>query len=160
MYVAWETTEGYGPIRGPLVGHRGVFLEVLVEHLGAVQFEIKARQHKIVCDQPPENGGFDEGMTPQELLLAFLGSCAGFYATQYLKKNNLAGEGTRVRVTADKVQDPARMDNFRVEVEVPLAFSEQHRNGIQEAIQHCPIHNTLLYPPKITLEVSEAVVVS
>jgi putative redox protein len=135
-------------------------MEVLVEHLGAVQFEIKARQHKIVCDQPPENGGFDEGMTPPELLLASLGSCAGFYAAQYLKKYKLAAEGTKVRVTADKVKDPSRMDNFRIEVEVPLAFSEQHRNGIQEAIDHCLIHNTLLHPPKITLEVSAAAVVS
>lgn len=135
-------------------------MEVLVEHLGAVQFEIKARQHKVVCDQPPEHGGFDEGMTPPELLLASLGSCAGFYAAQYLKKHNLAGEGTRVRVTADKVKDPARMDNFRIEVEVPLAFTEQHRNGIQEAIDHCLIHNTLLHPPKIILEVSVAAVVS
>ena len=135
-------------------------MEVIVEHLGVVQFEIKARQHKIVCDQPAENGGFDEGMTPAELLLASLGSCAGFYAAQYLKKHNLAGEGTRVRVTAEKVKDPARMDNFRIDVEVPLAFSEQHLNGIQEAIQHCLIHNIRLYPPKITLEVSAAAVVS
>lgn len=66
----------------------------------------------------------------------------------------------RVSVTADKVKKPARMDNFRIEVEVPLAFSEQHRNGIQKAIQHCLIHNTLLYPPKIALEVLEAAVVS
>jgi putative redox protein len=135
-------------------------MEVFVEHLGAVQFEIKARQHKIVCDQPPENGGFDEGMTPPELLLASLGSCAGFYAAQYLKKNNLAGEGMRVRVTADKAKNPPRMDNFRIEVEVPSAFSEQHRNGILEAVQHCLIHNTLLRPPKITLEVSAATVMS
>jgi hypothetical protein len=85
---------------------------------------------------------------------------AGFYAAQYLKKHSLAGEGTMVRVTADKVKDPTRMDNFRIQVEVPVAFSEQHRNGIQEAIQHCLIHNTLLYPPKITLEVSEPAVVS
>jgi organic hydroperoxide reductase OsmC/OhrA len=28
-------------------------------------------------DQPVENGGHDEGMTPPELLLASLGSCAG-----------------------------------------------------------------------------------
>lgn len=135
-------------------------MEVLVEHLGAVQFEIKARQHKIVCDQPPENGGFDEGMTPPELLLASLGSCAGFYAAQYLKKYKLAAEGTKVRVTADKFKDPARMDNFRIEVDVPLAFSEEHRNGIQEAVNHCLIHNTLLHPPMITLKVTAAVVVS
>ncbi len=135
-------------------------MEVLVEHLGAVQFEIKARQHKIVCDQPPENGGFDEGMTPPELLLASLGSCAGFYAAQYLKKQKLAAEGTKVRVTADKFKDPARMDNFRIEVEVPLAFSEEHRNGIREAVNHCLIHNTLLHPPKIALKVTAVVVVS
>ena len=39
-------------------------MEVTVEHLGAMQFAIKAGQHSIVSDQPTENGGFDEGMTP------------------------------------------------------------------------------------------------
>ena len=53
-------------------------MEITVEHLGAVQFEIRARQHTIVCDQPETNGGFDEGMTPPELMLASLGSCANY----------------------------------------------------------------------------------
>ena len=129
-------------------------MEVLVEHLGAVQFEIKARQHKIVCDQPSENGGFDEGMTPPELLLASLGSCAGFYAALYLKKHKLTMEGTKIRVTADKLKEPARMDDFRIEVEVPSHLSEQHRKGVEEAIGHCLVHNTLVHPPQITLQVS------
>jgi putative redox protein len=40
-----------------------------------MQFEIKTRTHSIVSDQPAENAGFDEGMTPPELLLASLGAC-------------------------------------------------------------------------------------
>ena len=28
-------------------------MEVTVEHLGAVQFEVNAREHTISCDQPP-----------------------------------------------------------------------------------------------------------
>ena len=32
-------------------------MEVFVEHIGAMQFDIKARQHSVVCDQPVENGG-------------------------------------------------------------------------------------------------------
>ncbi len=135
-------------------------MEVLVEHLGALQFEIKARHHKIACDQPAENGGFDEGVTPPELLLASLGSCAGFYIAQYLKKYKLASEGTTVRVTADKVDAPARMDNFRLEVEIPSTLSDQHRNGVEDAIHHCLIHNTLLHAPRIALEVRSAVLVS
>ncbi len=132
-------------------------MEVTVEHLGAVQFEIKARQHSIMSDQPPENGGFDEGMTPPELLLASLGSCAAFYAAQYLRKNKLATEGTRVRVVADKVKDPARMDNFRIEIEIPVGLTEQHRVGVEASVGHCLIHNTLLHPPRIGVEVKELV---
>jgi putative redox protein len=132
-------------------------MEVTIEHLGAVQFEIKARQHTIACDQPPENGGYDEGMTPPELLLASLGSCAAFYAAQYLRKHKLATEGTRVRVAADKVKDPARVDNFRIEIDTPVELSEQHRAGVEASVHHCLIHNTLLHPSKIAIEIRETV---
>jgi len=132
-------------------------MEITVEHLGALQFEIKARQHAVVSDQPPENGGHDEGMTPPELLLASLGSCVGFYAAQYLRKHKLAMEGTRVRVTADKLRDPARIDNFRIEIETPAILTEQHRDGVKNAAHHCLIHNTLLHLPKIVVEVAHPV---
>lgn len=129
-------------------------MEVTIDHLGAVQFEIKARQHTIACDQPLDSGGFDEGMTPPELLLASLGSCAAFYAAQYLRKFKLATEGTRVRITADKVKDPtARVDNFRIEIETPVDLTAQHRAGVERAVHHCLIHNTLLHPPNIAIEI-------
>ncbi|MGD0416897.1 MAG: OsmC family protein [Terriglobales bacterium] len=132
-------------------------MEITVEHLGALQFEIRARQHLIVSDQPPENGGHDEGMTPPELLLASLGSCVGFYAAQYLRKHKLATEGTRVRVIADKLKDPARIDNFRIEIETSAALTEQHRSGVENAAHHCLIHNTLLHPPSIVVEITHPV---
>ena len=128
-------------------------MEVTIEHLGAVQFAIKAREHSIVSDQPAENGGFDEGMTPPELFLSSLGACAGFYAAQYLKKKGLATEGTLVRVFAEKAKNPARLDNFKIEVDVPAAVDEEHRKGVEEAVHHCLIHNTLQHPPAITLAV-------
>jgi uncharacterized OsmC-like protein len=130
-------------------------MEVMVEHLGSVQFLVQARQHEVTSDQPPENGGFDEGMTPPELFLASLGACAGFYAAQYLNKRKLAAEGTRVRVTAEKLLGPARLDNFRIEVEVPLGINEEHRKGVEDAVHHCLIHNTLLQPPRIAIDVRE-----
>ena len=132
-------------------------MQVTVEHIGAVQFEIRARGHVIASDQPVENGGFDEGMTPPELLLASLGSCAGYYAVQYFRKNKLGVEGTQVRVSAEKAANPARMENFQIHVAVPTALTEAQTVGIEEAVHHCLVHNTLLYPPKITLEVSSLV---
>jgi putative redox protein len=132
-------------------------MEVTVDHLGSVQFEIKARQHTVMSDQPAENGGFDEGMTPPELLLASLGSCAGFYAAQYLRKYNLATEGTKVRVTAGKLKEPARLGDFVIEVQVPVELTEEQREGVERSVKHCLIHNTLLSPPKIDLEIKSPV---
>jgi putative redox protein len=60
-------------------------MEVKIIHLDQVKFNIQSRSHTILCDQPPENDGGDTGMTPPELLLASLGSCAAFYAVQYLR---------------------------------------------------------------------------
>jgi putative redox protein len=132
-------------------------MEVTVEHLGAVQFEIKARGHVVVSDQPAESGGHNEGMTPPEFLLASLGSCAGFYAAQYLRKHKLATEGTRVKVTADKMKGPARLDNFHITIDSPTALTEQHQSGVEDAVHHCLIHNTLLQPPNMTIEIAQPV---
>ncbi len=122
----------------------------------AFRFEIKARQHVILSDQPAENGGFDEGMTPPDMLLASLGSCAGFYAAQYLKKRKLASEGTIVRVTADKEKEPARLDNFRIALEIPGDLTQQDLDGVYLAVHHCLIHNTLLNPPQISISMRVA----
>ena len=132
-------------------------IELSVEHLGDMQFEMEARGHRILSDQPASSGGYDEGMTPPELLLASLGSCAGFYAAEYLRSRNLAPRGTRVRVTADKAKGPARLDNFRIEVDVPAELSDADRAGIEKAVQRCLIHSTLLHPPAINLEVRRSV---
>ena len=136
-------------------------MEVTVEHLGSVQFEIKTRGHAIVSDQPSADGGFDEGMTPPELLLASLGGCAGYYAAQYLRKHKLSTEGTRVRVTCEKIKDPKpRLTNFAITVDVPVELSAEHRAGVQNAVEHCLIKNTLLHPPQISLTVEAVVPVS
>ncbi len=133
-------------------------MEVQVEHLGSVQFEIKARHHSIVSDQPVPSGGFDEGFTPPELLLASLGSCAGYYAAEYLRKHKLASEGTRVRVAGEKVKDPvARMTNLVIEVDTPVELTAEQLKGVEQAVEHCLVHNTLLHPPKISLKVASPV---
>jgi putative redox protein len=132
-------------------------MEVTVEHLGGVQFEIRARQHVVVSDQPAEDKpgslGFDEGMTPPELFLAALGSCAGYYAVEYLRQKGLATEGTKMKVAAEKVVNPARIDNIQIEVQLPMACEERDRAGVDRAVHRCLIHNTLMQPPKMEIAV-------
>jgi putative redox protein len=133
-----------------------------VRHLDGVRFEAESGGHRIICDQPREHGGTDGGMTPPDLLLASLGTCAGYYALQYLRARSLPTDGLAVRVYAEKEPSPVRLDRFRIEVETG-ELSARHHDGILRAVHSCLIHNTLLAQPEISIEhhampvVSEAV---
>lgn len=131
-------------------------MELNVNYLGDAQFEAEARGHRIVSDQPLDNGGADEGMTPPEFLLASLGTCAGFYAVQYLKARNLATEGVKVKVRCDKVAGPARLDNFVIAIETPGELTEKDAEGVRRAAGKCLVKNTMLMPPSMTVAVASA----
>jgi len=131
-------------------------MEVKVSQLDNVKFCIQARSHTIVCDQPQDNGGEDAGMTPPEFLLASLGSCAAFYAVQYLKTRNLANSGVEVTVTAEKLKQPARLGNFVIHVVSPVSLTQEQNDGLTRSVHHCLVHNTLLAPPEIKIELAVA----
>lgn len=128
-------------------------MEVEVRHLGEVKFEVLARAHRVICDQPMDNGGSDSGMTPPEFLLASLATCAGFYAVQYLRTRGLSTKGIAVRVTAEKATQPARLGSFRIEVTTP-GLEERHREGVLRSVKSCLIHNTLLGAPQIDIAIN------
>jgi uncharacterized OsmC-like protein len=129
-------------------------MEVKVSQVDGVRFAIQARSHIVTSDQPLENGGEDSGMTPPEFLLASLGSCAAYYAVEYLRTRNLAETGVEVSVTADKLLKPARLGNFRIHVLSPVELTPERSEGLVRAVHHCLVHNTLLSPPEIKIDLT------
>ena len=132
----------------PAIGCIIVHMEVNVSYLDGVRFQAESRGHTVVCDQPADNAGADTGMAPPEFLLVSLGTCAGFYALQYLKTRNLPTDGLAVRVVAEKATHPVRLGSFRIEVTAP-GLEPRHHEGILRAVKLCLVHNTLLHPPAI-----------
>lgn len=132
-------------------------MEAIIRYQDGVKFEVEAGGHRIICDQPASNQGTDAGMTPPELLLASLGTCAGFYAVQYLKTRGLPMDGLQVRVAAEKAQAPARLAKFVIDVELPQPVEERHREGLMRSVKGCLIHHTLLNTPEIEIRLETPV---
>lgn len=131
-------------------------MEVITRHFDGVRFSIETRGHSILTDQPVENGGQDTAMTPPELLLASLGSCAAFYAAQYLRTRKLVPEtgsnGVEVTVTAEKLKPPARIGNFVIRVHCPVALTAEQQEALNRSVHQCVVHNTLTTPPAIDIQ--------
>jgi putative redox protein len=137
-------------------------MEVHITQVEGVKFSVQTRNHTVICDQPGDKGGTDAGMTPPELLLASLGTCAAFYAAEYLRSRNLANRGVSVSVTAEKLKSPARLGDFRIRVDSPVCLSFEQQEGLMRSVEHCLVKNTLLIAPQIevSLEVPSAAAVS
>jgi uncharacterized OsmC-like protein len=131
-------------------------MEIRVEHLNNVKFAATVRGHRLICDQPPSNGGADEGPTPPEFLLVSLGTCAGFYAASYLKNHGLKLP-VGVSVHAEKASAPARLGKFLIEVDVP-GLPPEHETGLLRSVNACLIKNTLAQPPVIETVLASALV--
>jgi uncharacterized OsmC-like protein len=125
-------------------------MEVTIHHLDTVRFEAQARGHRLISDQPTAVGGSDTGMTPPELLLASLGTCAGYYAVEYLKARSIPSTGLEIKVTAEKATQPARLASFHIDVSMP-GLDDRHEEGLLRAVHKCLIHNTLVQTPAIEI---------
>ena len=100
------------------------------------------------------SGGADAAMSPPELLLASLGTCAGFYALQYLNAHKVPAGELEVEVVAEKAKEPARLGTFRIEVR---GCGDANVEGVKRAVEKCLIHNTLMHAPRIEVVVEDAV---
>lgn len=128
-------------------------MDVQVTYQDGVKFQASCRGHKILGDQPLDNHGQDQGMTPPEWFLASLGACVGFYAVKYLEARHLDTSGLDISVTADKVTDPLRIDHIHIQVKTSVPIEPRHQKGLERAVDACIIHNTLTHSPTMTTEI-------
>ena len=134
-------------------------MDLRVTYKDGVRFEAETRGHRIEIDQPITGGGQDRGMTPPELLLASLGSCAAYYAVEYLHARNLPAQSVEVKIHAEKASGPARLGSFLIEVLIPGLNEERHIEGLKAAVTKCLIHNTLLHAPSIEIAVHQPITI-
>lgn len=102
-------------------------MEVSLIHDGGAHFTAEARHHRIVLDQPAEDGATDHGMSPAELLLTSLGGCVGQYVAQYLSTRRLSSKGLAVVVRTQPSPRALHLGEFQVEVTVPSLTDRQLR---------------------------------
>ena len=122
---------------------------------GGLAFSVAAREHIISSDQPARAGGDNSAPTPLELLSAALASCIALYVHKYCDAHSLVPIGLAVEVKPIWKEAPGRIARFDVFVHLPDTIPPSHHAAIDEVARTCPVHNTLMHTPEITVTVSD-----
>lgn len=130
-------------------------MEISIHHSDGTRFAVEARQHRLILDQPAEDGGTDRGMSPAELLLASLGGCVGQYVAQYLSLRRLPAEGLEIRVAARPASRPLFLDEFTVEIIAP-GLSERQLRAFEKSVPAGLVQNAIHYENSVRVTCTAA----
>ena len=115
-----------------------------------VKLQAECRNHKVITDQPVEDGGSDAGLSPVELLVASLGTCIGYYVTVFCQRRKVSAEGLRVELDWEFAENPHRIGSIEARITLPIKLDEKDRAGLLRMAKGCTVHNTLEDKPETT----------
>ena len=118
-------------------------MSLMVEHKGDMLFQVRCGTNKLLIDVPPSLGGKDRAMNPTEVFAASLAACVGALMAKAANAKGVDTTGLRVKLDYDYVQDPLRMDNFKVKVKLPNDECKAIQDDLMKAAHTCPVHETL-----------------
>lgn len=127
--------------------------KITTYYRGDMLFESKLGNHSLIIDVPASMGGKDRGATPPEVFIASLGSCVGAFVAQYCARSGVDASDMTVDVTFDKVENPTRLTNLKVRVELPKGQCADRQKAIQRVAEHCPVHETILTLQGIDIDI-------
>jgi ribosomal protein S12 methylthiotransferase accessory factor len=124
---------------------------------GGVAVEAEAKGVRIRTDQPPPLGP-GTSMSPFDLFLASIGTCAGFYALRFCQERGIATDGLGLRLEAAKDPQTRCVPLVEIELSLPDGFPEKYRDAILRAVDQCTVKRHLAQPPAIEVAIAEALV--
>ena len=129
---------------------RGARMDIWVRHEGGDRYLIEVGSHGVVVDQP-ETG--DAGPTPTDLFVGSLAACTAHYAGRFFSRHGVDAEGFGVACTFEMAADrPTRVGSIVLRLELPQAFPDELRGRLLAVIEHCTVHNSIVVPPEVRIE--------
>jgi putative redox protein len=109
---------------------------------GSLKHHVEMGGHRITADEPQDQGGTDDGPSPQELLAASLASCTAVTMEMYANRKGWDLGDVVVDVTYEPAQrgSPTK---FHMDVQLPKDLPEEQREKLLTIAAKCPVHRTL-----------------
>ena len=109
---------------------------------GTYKHVVQVRQHRLLADEPIDEGGDDAAPSPQELLAASLASCTAVTMEMYAQRKgwDIGGVEVEAQYTPAERGCPTR---FSLTLRLPSDLTEEQVERLRVIAAKCPVHRTL-----------------
>lgn len=112
---------------------------------GAFTHLIEIRGHRLTADEPTDDGGADEGPSPQELLAASVASCTA--VTMRMYANRKGWDIGQLEVECEyETPERGSPTHFNVVLRIPDSCTQEQVDALRRIAAKCPVHRALEGP--------------
>ncbi len=126
-------------------------MEIKVTFDGNKKVNAQVGNHIVCTDQPVNGGGDDSAVSPFELFLASMATCAGIYVKGFCDNRNIPTEG--ISLTQTHAFDAKGMaTEITIIVNLPKDFPEKYVDSVVHVANLCKVKQHLTHPPVVAVK--------
>ena len=129
-------------------------MKLSVFHHGGTRYDIVSGRHRIVTDQPVEDGGQDAGVSPVELFVGSVASCVAYFVGRFCQRHAISQAGLRVEADWDMVENPHRVGHIRLSIHMSHPLTPEVTERLLKVAYGCTVHHSLTIAPRIGITVT------
>ncbi len=127
--------------------------EIIVRLTGGRRVEAQLGEHRVVTDQPRENGGEDSAPSPFQLFLASLGTCAGIFVQGFCARRGIPFEEIRL-IERPTFSESGALEAVEFQLELPASFPPNYEDAVLRVIDQCSVKRAMQSPPGFRVQLS------
>lgn len=126
-------------------------MKLTASYHGGTRYDITSGKHRVVTDQPAEDGGQDAGMSPVELFVGSVASCVAYFVGQFCARHNISRDGLSIEADWDMAENPHRVGRIDVIIHLPHRIAVELKDRLLKVAHGCTVHQSIASALTITI---------
>ncbi len=129
-------------------------MKLSVAYQGGTRYDILSDRHRVVTDQPVDDGGADAGMSPVELFVGSVASCVGYFVGNFCARHDISRDGLKVDAEWTMAEQPHRVGQIHLSIRLPHRITPELRDRLLKVAHACTVHQSIVVPVQVAIELN------
>jgi uncharacterized OsmC-like protein len=126
-------------------------MKLSVSYHGGTRHDIVSGSHRVVTDQPVEDGGQDAGLSPVELFVGSVASCVGYFVGRFCARHGIRADGLSVEAEWTMAEQPHRVGQIDLSIHLPHRLTPEMKERLLKVAHGCTVHQSLTVAPTVAI---------
>jgi putative redox protein len=129
-------------------------MKLTAAYHGGTRYDITSGKHRVVTDQPIDDGGQDAGMSPVELFVGSVVSCVGYFVGQFCGRHGISREGMSIEAEWTMAEGPHRVGRIDIGIHLPHRMTAELKERLLRVAHGCTVHQSVVVTPNIAIKLN------